>query len=378
MKRVDFPAGSIAQLALAGVAVAMLVRPKLFSGRPPLPRLPMPRPPMPRPPMPRLQMSKLPMPRLPALPAAFRSQRFNGFARMPKLGMKVAHLVKRNVPSSRLARSTLPRTAGRQLNASAAILATSVLADSAVEHYRGSFENRAMYTPLVVAALTVGASLFGTTDPRAKSHTGRDGIYATAAAAGAAGLAFHVYNILKRPGGLSWQNLFYAAPIGAPAALTLAGLLGRGAERVRETPLRKRATVLGLPAGRALAAVAATGLVGTVGEAGLLHFRGAYQNPAMFIPVTLPPVAAVFLGISAVRPNRFITTTARWWLRLTALLGFAGVGFHAYGISRAMGGWRNWSQNVVDGPPLPAPPSFTGLALAGLAALSLIEADIND
>jgi hypothetical protein len=38
-----------------------------------------------------------------------------------------------------------------------------------------------------------------------------------------------------------------------------------------------------------------------------------------------------------------------------------------------MGGWRNWSQNILNGPPIPAPPSFTGLALAGLAALGLIE-----
>ena len=70
------------------------------------------------------------------------------------------------------------------------------------------------------------------------------------------------------------------------------------------------------------------------------------------------------------RRNRWFT---RWWLRLTMLLGFAGVGFHAYGVSRNMGGWRNWSQNVLNGPPLPAPPSFTGLALAGLAALGLLE-----
>ena len=38
-----------------------------------------------------------------------------------------------------------------------------------------------------------------------------------------------------------------------------------------------------------------------------------------------------------------------------------------------MGGWRNWTQNVQNGPPLPAPPSFTGLALAGLAALDRLE-----
>jgi hypothetical protein len=63
----------------------------------------------------------------------------------------------------------------------------------------------------------------------------------------------------------------------------------------------------------------------------------------------------------------------RWWLRLTALLGFAGSGFHAVGVARGMGGWRNWSQNLLNGPPIPAPPSFTGLAMAGLAALGLME-----
>jgi len=54
------------------------------------------------------------------------------------------------------------------------------------------------------------------------------------------------------------------------------------------------------------------------------------------------------------------------------------VGFHAFGVSRGMGGWRNWSQNLLNGPPLPAPPSFTGLALAGLAALGLLEGEAND
>jgi hypothetical protein len=43
------------------------------------------------------------------------------------------------------------------------------------------------------------------------------------------------------------------------------------------------------------------------------------------------------------------------------------------GIARQMGGWRNWSQNVLSGPPLPAPPSFTALAIAGLAATALAE-----
>ena len=81
----------------------------------------------------------------------------------------------------------LTRKAGRRLNASAAMLALSVLADSAIEHYRGSFQNRAMYTPLVASTLTLGASLFGSADPRAQRHVVRDSIYALAAATGFAG-----------------------------------------------------------------------------------------------------------------------------------------------------------------------------------------------
>jgi hypothetical protein len=142
---------------------------------------------------------------------------------------------------------------------------------------------------------------------------------------------------------------------------------------VRDTPGHVPPRLFGIPAGRALAALSGLGLLGTSGEAALLHFRGAFQNKAMFAPVTLPPVGAALLLNAAVAPKPRARWLARVWLRLTMLMGLAGVGFHAWGIHRAMGGWRNWSQNVVDGPPLPAPPSFTGLALAGLAALGLLR-----
>jgi hypothetical protein len=293
--------------------------------------------------------------------------------RPPSPLQQVARLAHRYSPAERRRRRELTKTAGRRLNGSAAMLAFSVLADSAIEHYRGSFQNRAMYVPLVVSAFTLGGSLFGVADARPNKHIARDAVYGVAAATAFAGLGLHLYNILKRPGGWSWLNLFYSAPLGAPMALALAGLLGRGAERVRETPAMARAKVLGVPAGRMLAGVTAAGLAGTVGEAGLLHFRGAYHNPAMFLPVSLPPLASIFIGAAALRPGGLRHRIARWWLRLTAFLGFAGVGFHAFGVARNMGGWRNWSQNVLNGPPLPAPPSFTGLALAGLAALSLLE-----
>ena len=265
-------------------------------------------------------------------------------------------------------------TAAQKLNRAAGVLATSVLADSSVEHYRGSFKNKAMYTPLVVSALTLATSLHGTADMRALAHKARDATYLLAAATGLAGTGFHLYNIGKKVGGFSWQNLFYGAPIGAPMAILLSGLLGFCSERVRETDgRRRRPEIFRLPAGRTIAAVAGAGLLGTTGEAGLLHFRGAYHNPFMLVPITLPPIGAALLMSAAAGQRGPAHRLTRWWMRLLALMGFVGVGFHAYGVSRNMGGWRNWSQNILNGPPLPAPPSFAGLALAGLAALGLMR-----
>ncbi len=298
-------------------------------------------------------------------------------------GLALASIMSARMPQPRPRRAIAARrdrdkrlqtvSVARKLNTAAGTLAVSVLADSAVEHYRGSFKNKAMYTPLAVSALTLATSLHGTADMRALAHKARDATYLLAAATGLVGTGFHFYNVGKKVGGFCWQNLFYGAPIGAPMAILLSGLLGFCSERVRETDGYSRPKIFRLPAGRAIAAVAGAGLLGTAGEAGLLHFRGAYHNPFMAVPVTLPPIgAALLMSAAAGRRGRAHRLT-RWWMRLLALMGFVGVGFHAYGVSRNMGGWRNWSQNILNGPPLPAPPSFAGLALAGLAALGLMR-----
>lgn len=268
------------------------------------------------------------------------------------------HLTGRDAPS-------------RKLNAAAALLSASVLADSAVEHYAGGFHNPAMIAPLITGALSLAAGVDGAAHkggPRARRL--RDAAYTAAGVVGMAGLCFHLFNIGKRPGRFDWQNLFHAAPIGAPGALTLAGLIGCSGEILRG----ERAARVGRRNwGRLLALLSSIGIAGTVGEAGLLHFRGAFQNPFMWLPVSLPPVASALTAEAAVgEPGRRRWLT-RAWLWLTAGLGLGGVGFHLYGLSRRMGGFRNWSQNLLAGPPTPAPPAFTALALAALAALDLIE-----
>ncbi len=261
-----------------------------------------------------------------------------------------------------------PKTpATQKINRASFLLAGAVLADSAVEHYRGSFHNKAMYLPLAVSTQTLVAGLHGIAAQSGHGDVRREASHLVAVIAGTAGIGLHIYNIAKRPGGISWLNLFYAAPFGAPAALSLSGLFGLLAERVR----KGGPAICGVTTGRATAWLTAAGLVGTAGEAGLMHFRGAYHNPAMVIPVALPPIAAALLAGATVKPC--LAGPARWSLRLLVAVGFIGSAFHAYGIQRNMGGWRNWSQNLLNGPPLPAPPAFAALATAGLGALDLIE-----
>ena len=261
--------------------------------------------------------------------------------------------------------SRTARKASRLVAGGAALLAGAVLADSAVEHYRGSFDNRAMPAPLAGSALALmadGAIIAGSLGARAGVYA--MSAHAASAAIGAAGLGFHTYNIAKQVGGIRWGTLFYQAPIGAPAALVLSGVLGAAAQALASgNPW--------LVSGRAIAGLCAVGIAGNAAEVALLHFRGAYHNKAMYLPVTITPLAALALAGAALtgRTSWIVTAT----LAVTAALGLAGSGFHAYGISREMGGWRNWRQNLLSGPPLPAPPSFTGLAIAGLGALLLMR-----
>ena len=226
-----------------------------------------------------------------------------------------------------------------------------------MEHFRGGWHDRRMYAAPAAALVSLAAATRG--GPGARLG------HAVALGTGLAGLFFHARSIARRPGGVSWNNLFYAAPVGAPGALAVGGLLGLAGEHAA-----RRGTSLG--EARALTALTGAALWGETAEVWLLHLRGAYHNPFMYLPVVIPPLTGTALLRQALNP-RSNTRPTRLLLNTTSALGVLGTGFHILGVERNMGGWRNWRQNVLAGPPVPAPISFTGLALAGHAALDRLE-----
>jgi hypothetical protein len=258
--------------------------------------------------------------------------------------------------------------AARLLNAAAATLAAGVVADSTAEHHRAGFHNPVMFVGPAVSAAALLTASSAVRRPAAPSGF-RHAVFAASVIAGLVGLGFHARNVSRRVGGWHSSNVLHGAPMAAPLAVTMAGLLGLAASRVSGSSDASKAS----PGGSAIGALVAAGLIGTSAEAGALHFRGAFQNPFMYAPVALPPIAAAALATASATGSSRATRTADRLLRLTAWLGVIGTGFHAWGVQRRMGGWRNWRQNLLAGPPLPAPPAFVGLAFAGLAALQMLE-----
>ncbi len=259
--------------------------------------------------------------------------------------------------------SVVTKYARRNLDLAAGTLSVVVLADSAVEHSRGGFYNRVMFAAPLLSSMTLATSM------AAQERSTATPAHLLAVAGGLIGTGFHLLNVIRREGRLSWLNLFYGAPIAAPLGLTFAGLFGLAADHVR------RSRQLPFFA-RALAMSTAAGLAGTAGEAALLHFRGSFHNKLMYLPVTIPPLGAVALARDAIRARSARST--RLLLRAAVAMGIGGSVLHTLAVQREMGGWKNWTQNIHAAPPIPAPPAFTAMALAGLAALELMDDERRD
>jgi hypothetical protein len=102
------------------------------------------------------------------------------------------------------------------------------------EHYRGSYSDKWMWTPVVLTPPLVAAGIAGAVSPRA-ARTVLPALSTLYALDGLAGVVTHLRGVLRKPGGLREPvyNLVMGPPLFAPGSLMLVGAAGILAAAVR-------------------------------------------------------------------------------------------------------------------------------------------------
>jgi hypothetical protein len=95
------------------------------------------------------------------------------------------------------------------------------------EHYKGSFGDKWMWTPIALTPPLTAAGVAGVYSERA-ARTWLPALSALYALDGAIGIWTHLRGVQKRPGGLAEAsyNLVMGPPLLAPGSLCLVGALG--------------------------------------------------------------------------------------------------------------------------------------------------------
>jgi hypothetical protein len=120
------------------------------------------------------------------------------------------------------------------LAAATALSVPALGAEIYFEHYKGSFGDKWMWTPLVLTPPLTAAGVAGVASERA-ARTALPALSALYFLDGLAGIVTHVQGVRKRPGGFreAHYNLVMGPPLLAPGSLCLVGALGIAAAIVK-------------------------------------------------------------------------------------------------------------------------------------------------
>lgn len=115
----------------------------------------------------------------------------------------------------------------KTLAAAAALSAPPMAFEIYLEHYKGSFGDKWMWTPIWLTPPLTAAGIAGFVSPKA-ARTVLPVVSALYALDGAIGIYTHVRGVGKRPGGFreTHYNLVMGPPLLAPGSLALVGAMG--------------------------------------------------------------------------------------------------------------------------------------------------------
>jgi hypothetical protein len=256
------------------------------------------------------------------------------------------------------------------------------------EHYKGSYSNPVMYTPVALSGALAAAGLSGVFSRRA-AQTLLRWTSAVTFADGVIGFIFHVRGVARKPGGwrLPVTNIVMGPPIFAPLLFGTSAYLGLMASYLRREEdlggvseqVRDAAEAMlpmrpdwreDLRTGRFqkhLCGVTILWAFCSGFEALYSHYKSNFRVWAQWTPVLLtPPLIAAAAG--AIRSRRIANTVLPIISALALADGAAGFYYHARGILGRPGGTKKPLYNIIYGPPIFAPLLFAACGFLGLMA----------
>lgn len=265
------------------------------------------------------------------------------------------------------------------------------------EHYRGSYSNPVMYTPVVLSGALFAAGVAGAANRRA-ARTLLPVIAAITLTDCVVGFGFHIRGIQRKPGGwrLPVTNIVMGPPLFAPILFGTSAYLGLVASFLRREDStyhrRRHAVALFVPKklrshettvlqelreGRfqkhlAVATSASAFFSGV--EALYSHYKNNFKFKAQWSPIVIA-TALIATSLAAFR-SRWAAKKLLPAISVLAIAdGAVGFAYHARGVARRPGGLRHALYNVVYGPPIFAPLLFTACGFLGVLTAMLRRED---
>ena len=270
------------------------------------------------------------------------------------------------------------------------VTATSIASGIEVgyEHYRGSYSNPIMYTPVILSGV-VAATGFSGIFSRWGARVALRIASIITLADGIIGFLFHIRGIARKPGGWGFPitNIVMGPPIFAPLLFGTSAYLGlmasylRREERFGSITERAREAVDEVRPGKSgwredlrygrfqrhLSAVTFFWALFSGFEAWYSHYKSNFRYKVQWSPVILTPLIMASAA-GAVRSRRIANTALPASSALALANGAIGFYFHARGIFRRPGGRKKPLYNTLYGPPVFAPLLFAACGFLGLMA----------
>ena len=260
------------------------------------------------------------------------------------------------------------------------------------EHYKGSYSQRIMYTPIVLSGCLLMAGT-GAFFSKSIARTALPVVSALTLVDGGVGFIMHVRGIQRKPGGwrLPIVNIVMGPPIFAPLLFGVSAYLGlvatflqrgdthentfpkpaherhwaaglNGHERISSEQDEREGRFQRLMAGATVVAAFLSGF-----EAWYSHYKNNFRYSVQWSPLIITPVL-MSAGLGAIVSRRVAHTWLPAISALAMLNGTIGFGYHVRGVLRRPGGAKKLFYNITYGPPIFAPLLFAASGFLGVLA----------